>query len=94
MPNNYIAVTTTGNRYGSTILGVADQLSQVLARLGQIKLDMDNMTDGVSFTALETTTGIQGGKGQTIYNLVAGAVADTNASSNLQNLINWLGALR
>lgn len=55
---------------------------------------MDNMTDGVTFSTLEQAYGIPSGKGQTVYNLLAGAVADLNASTSLSNLQAWLAAIR
>lgn len=93
MPNNYIAINQAV-LLGSNLEGAICTLSQVKARLEQIKANMDNMTDGVTFTTLESSYGIPSGKGQTVYNLVAGAVADVSASSNVVNLLNWLAAIR
>lgn len=93
MPNNYIAIGQSG-QLGASLQQTVNVTSQLMARLQQLKLDMDNMTDGVAFATLETAFGIPTGKGQTVYNLMAGTIADLNASSNFANLQAWLGAIR
>lgn len=93
MPDNYVGVNL-GSRLGGTLLSSLNGLVLHSGSLKQLKLDMDNMTDGVSFVTLESSFGIPAGKGTTIYNLVAGAVSELNAATNLNNLLNWLAATR
>jgi hypothetical protein len=95
MPNNYIAVSLSGSStLGGTLYSCVNRYCSAHGTLAQLKADMDNMTDGVTFATLEAAFGIPTGKGQTVYNLVAGALADLNASSNFTNLQAWLGATR
>lgn len=93
MPDNYIGVNL-GSRLGGTLQSSLNGFVLHSGTLKQLKLDMDNMTDGVSFATLESAFGIATGKGQTVYNLVAGAVSEFNAATNLNNLLNWLAATR
>jgi hypothetical protein len=51
---------------------------------------MDKMIDGTDYTAIETYYKLPAGTGQTVYNLVAGAVTDI-ASANLLQLVQRLG---
>lgn len=93
MPNNYIQLTQQ-TPLSAGLQQSINVFSTLLSRLQQFKLDMDNMTDGVTFSTLEQAYGIPSGKGQTVYNLLAGAVADLNASTSLSNLQAWLAAIR
>lgn len=93
MPNNYIIISQAA-QLGISLQQTINVTSQMFARLQQLKLDMDNMTDGVTFTTLEAAFGLPAGKGTLVYNLMAGTIADLNASSNFMNLQAWLGAIR
>lgn len=93
MPDNYIGVNQQ-SRLGGTLQSSLNGLALHTGTLKQLKLDMDNMTDGVSFATVESSFGIPAGKGQTVYNLIAGAVSEINAATNLNNLLNWLAATR
>lgn len=93
MPNNYIQISVTP-QLGRELFNIICQLANIRGRLEQLKLDADNMTDGVSYTTIETAFGIPTGKGQSVYNLLAGTLSDLNASVNMANLLNWVGSFR
>jgi hypothetical protein len=59
-------------------------------RLHRLKDVMDTMIDGTDYSRLETEFGVATGKGETVYNLVAGAATDT-AGANITQLLNRLG---
>lgn len=92
MPDNYIGINQS-SRLGGTLQSSLNGLALHIGTLKQLKLDMDNMTDGVTYATLESAFGIPAGKGQSVYNLVAGSVTELGAT-NLNNLLNWLGATR
>jgi hypothetical protein len=91
MPDNFIAVSYA-NRLGSQLVNLSGSLALDKARLSQIKADMDQMTDGLTFATIEATYGIPVGKGQTVYNLVTGALAAMNGSADFLNLLAFLAA--
>lgn len=93
MANNFIAISTTLPK-GVAILNAATQLSVVRDQLTLIKAAMDNMTAAADFTLIESTFGIPTGKGQTVYNLIAGAVSTMAADTNIIDLTAWLGITR
>lgn len=90
MANNFIPVDQTQMR-GATLVQTTTKLAEALSVLAQIKKVMDQMTDGVTFSQIETSFGLPAGKGQSVYNLVAGTIADSNASANITQLQSWLG---
>lgn len=94
MANNYIAIGSGNNRHAATLLGSVNNLAAVKDVLEMLKHDMDNMVDGTDYSVLEAAFGVPGGKGQTVYNLVAGTVAALQGSSDLTNLLGYLAATR
>lgn len=90
MPLNNIALSLGANPLSNNLQSTLNTLASQYYRLVKIKANMDNLTDGVSFTALESTYGIPTGKGQTVYNLVAGSVAELAADVNTMNLLSWI----
>jgi hypothetical protein len=93
MANNYILINPTGLKHASSLLSVINELAAARDKLALLKADADQMTDGATFTTVETAFGLPAGKGQQVYNLMAGAVAEMG-QSNLTQLITWLGATR
>ncbi len=59
-------------------------------RLNRLKDVMETMIDGTDYSRIETEFGLTAGQGQTVYNLVAGAVTDT-AAANIHQLLVRLG---
>jgi hypothetical protein len=92
--NNYVLITTTGQRHAAALLALVNNLANQRDILAQVKADMDQMTDGVSYATIESAFGLPAGKGQTVYNLVAGALAEVNAATTFNNLLTYLGAIR
>lgn len=88
MAINYITVDRS-RQQGNELLTIVETLRYYQDRLRQEKEKMDNMTDGVSYTAIETQYGIPTGKGVSMYNLVSGAVAELAADTNFAQLIDW-----
>lgn len=89
MPINYITVDRA-RQQGGELLSVIDNLRYYQDRLRQEKEKMDNMTDGADYTAIETQYGIAAGKGDEVYNLVAGATSELAADTNLAQLLDWI----
>lgn len=93
MANNYILINPTGLRHAQNLLGLINELAAIRDKLLLLKADADQMTDGATFGTVETAFGLPAGKGQQVYNLMAGAAAEMS-QSNLNQLITWLGATR
>jgi hypothetical protein len=91
MAINYITVDRA-RQQGGELLSVIENLRYYQDKLRQEKEKMENMTDGVTYTAIETQYGIQTGsnKGELVYNLVAGATAELASDTNLNQLLDWL----
>ena len=88
MAINFITVDA-GRTLGAQLLGCVDALRRNEATLRELKEIMDNMTDGITYTNIETNFGIPVGKGQTMYNLVSGAVSELAADVNFTQLVDW-----
>ena len=88
MAITYITVDRS-KHMGSDLLNIIEGFRSLQDRLRQHKEMMDNMTDGVTYTAIETQYGIATGKGDETYNLVAGAVSELNADTNFSQLVDW-----
>jgi len=88
MPVNYITIDRSKNM-GGELLNIIEQLRLYQDKLRQHKELMDNMTDGVTYLNIETQYGVATGKGDDLYNLVAGAVSELAADTNFLNLIDW-----
>jgi len=89
MAINYITVDRS-RQQGGELLSVIESLRYYQDKLRQEKEKMENMTDGVTYTAIETQYGIATGKGDEVYNLVTGATAELAADTNLTQLLDWL----
>jgi hypothetical protein len=85
-----IDTTTTGGRKASELLNIVNTVEVAQERLPTILGQMNKMIDNGNYTAIETHYNLPTGTGQTVYNLVAGAVTDI-ASTNLKQLVNRLG---
>jgi hypothetical protein len=95
MADNYIPITfstATDQQLASLLRETVDQLQRWREALARIKADMDQMTDGATYTKIETVFGLPTGKGATTYNLVTGALAELNADTSLGQLVSWLAA--
>jgi hypothetical protein len=91
---NQITVDTN-KEFGSEVYNAIVEMERAQDAFRRIKEQLDNMTDGVSYTEIETRAGLPTGKGQAFYNLWAGAnahlqsSADSNAVS-FQQLLDWV----
>lgn len=92
MPLNNITINR-GTQPGNELLSVIVQLRDAQSKLSQIKQQMDNMTDGADYTRIEALFGVPAGKGQSTYNLVAGADAGLAGLTDFNQLIDWFGPL-
>ena len=90
MAINYITVDRATKSLGADFYALVDAMRIQADKLRQVKEIMDNMTDGATYANIETQFGIPTGKGQTTYNLVAGAVAEIPADTNLSQLFDWI----
>jgi hypothetical protein len=89
MPVNYITVDAA-RKQGGELLTIIENLRYYQDRLRQEKEKMDNMTDGVTYAAIETQYGIPTGKGDEVYNLVSGASSELAADTNFAQLLDWI----
>jgi hypothetical protein len=89
MPINYITIDQ-GRQMGGDLLQIIEALRSYQDKLRQHKEIMDNLTDGITYTAIETQYGIPTGKGDEVYNLAAGAVSELAADINLNQLLDWI----
>lgn len=93
MANNFIGINL-GTRLGSSLMSGSQNLNWSIDVLTSLKAAMDNMVAGADYSIVEAQFGIPAGKGQILYNLVAGAVADMNASANITQLLGFLAICR
>jgi hypothetical protein len=89
MAINYITVDRA-RQQGGELLSVIESLRYYQDKLRQEKEKMENMTDGITYTAIETQYGIPTGKGDEVYNLVTGATAELVADTNFVQLLDWI----
>lgn len=64
--------------------------AQFYQQMSAIRNQMTHMEDGTTFTAIETYFGLPAGQGQTVFNLINGAVGVIEGSfqnNNIQTLI-------
>lgn len=85
MAINYITVNAT-RALGAELLALSNNLRSDKDRLSKLKAMLDQMTDAVDYSAIEAQVGLPAGKGVLVYNLVAGALADLNANTNVPQL--------
>jgi hypothetical protein len=85
-----IDTTATGGQKASELQNIVNTVETAQERLPTIKAQMDQMIDNGDYTAIETHYKLPTGTGQTVYNLVAGALTDIN-STNLAQLVQRLG---
>jgi hypothetical protein len=94
MATTFISIDTT-KRLGGQARGAVDQLQAAKQALAKLKAIMDTQIDlapsPADYSLVESQFGLQAGKGQTFYNLVAGVNSDVGASSNVTQLLNWCG---
>lgn len=93
MPSDFIRVdqTTTTLRAGALLAALASQLRATRNLAAQVKGIMDHNVAASDYTALESLFGVTAGNGLTVYNLVAGALAAINASTDAMTLIDRVG---
>jgi hypothetical protein len=89
MAVTYIKVDVS-KRLGADLRQTVVYGEQFDERLHRLKDVMDTMIDGTDYSRLETEFGLVTGKGETVYNLVAGAATDVSGV-NITQLLNRLG---
>ena len=90
--DNYIPISTT-QRPAAFLKAALDRLRSAIYDLEVVKANMDQTTDALDWTTLESVYGLEAGDGQALYNLTAGAVAEVAADTNLQQLLTWTQAV-
>jgi hypothetical protein len=86
MAVQYISINST-KRLGSELrqaVNYGHAFDQSVLKLKEI---METMIDGTDYSRLETEFGLATGKGETVYNLVTGAVTDVSGTNITQLLI-------
>jgi hypothetical protein len=86
MAVTYIKVDIS-KRLGADLRQTVVHGEQFDERLHRLKEVMETMIDGTDYTRLETEFGLAAGKGETVYNLVSGAVTDVSGTNITQLLI-------
>lgn len=98
MAVEYIA-TNTSKRLGADLRQAVHALKEVRSDFRELKAVMETMIDydpelpadsPVKFATLETEFGLPTGRGETVYNLVAGSLVSLEAS-DVNNVIIRLG---
>ena len=82
----YIA-TNTSKRLGADLRQAMHALKEVRSDMREIKAVMETMISGADYSMLETEFGVATGTGQSVYNLVAGALTDMEAANINQTVI-------
>jgi len=89
MPNNAILMSRT-THLSIEVITIIKSFREAQSRLSEHKDLLDNMTDAVDWTIIEAQYGLPTGKGETFYNLIAGAKAELSADTNFNSLIDWV----
>lgn len=89
MAANHITVDQT-RRLGNRLRRGVDLAREVLTILSETKAIMEAQIDGTDYSQVELQYGLPAGKGQTAYNLVAGARSAINVSA-VNQMLDWLG---
>jgi len=89
MAVNHVPIDTS-KRLGARLRRTADVARELLNLLAEAKAVMEAQIDGADYSDVEAQYGLPGTKGQTAYNLVAGANAAVDVSAVRQQ-VDWLG---
>jgi hypothetical protein len=89
MASNYIPIDQS-KRLGSRLRRTVDLARELLDMLTETKAVMEAQIDATDYTAVEAQYGVPAGKGQTAYNLVAGAKSVIDVSA-VRQMVDWLG---
>jgi hypothetical protein len=76
-----IGYNTSTSVLGSTLQTTISQLLHLKGQLGLLKDAMDSMASGGTYSVIESELGVDAGQGQTMYNLVAGAVTSLGGAN-------------
>lgn len=96
MARDFIKIDTVAStqKYGGRLVQAKNTLREAYELLTELKAVMDHATDGSVWTDLEALFGAPAGQGQTVYNLVTGAVgaiAGTTQSADGKTLTERMG---
>ena len=95
MANDSIKITVTNDTIKAReLLSLVDKMRSAYEQAVKVKSIMDHLQDGVDFTTLEAMFGLPVDEGNTVYDLVNGAVgAMTNVfqNSNCRDITEKLG---
>lgn len=89
MAANYIPVDLS-KRLGIRLRRCVDLTRELLDLLAETKAVMEAQIDGADYAAVEAQYGLPAGKGQTAYNLVAGAKSACDVPA-VRQMTDWLG---
>lgn len=89
MASNHVAIDTT-KRLGGRLRRTVDLARELIELLAEAKAVMEAQVDVADYAAVEAQYGLPAGRGQTAYNLVAGALARVDHAS-VRQLVDWLG---
>lgn len=83
MARDFIKVDKTQSAAIETpmLLSFISTYRLAMDQAARLKATMDHNTDGTVWTDIETLFGLPTGKGQTVYNLVAGSIGALNGTA-------------
>jgi hypothetical protein len=90
MATTYIPINT-GQRLGLQLRQAVDQLQIAKQTLAKLEAIMNTQVNGSDYSMVESQFGLQTGQGVTTYNLVAGTTSDLGNSTNVSEILSWLG---
>jgi hypothetical protein len=95
MANNHVAIDQT-KLFGAELAQSLRNAKNAHMRLMFLKDKADQMIAGADYTAMESNFGLATGKGQTVYNLISGALTSFGGTAgandiNLRDLLSWVG---
>lgn len=73
---------------GAQMYMLSNNLRDARAKVSDLKLIMDNMTDGVDFTVIEAQFGLVTGKGTLLYTLITTLNTQISGSTALNQFVN------
>ncbi len=88
MPSTRLTINTTSSTLGAGLVSSLNQLAEARSRLLRLKDYADQAASGGDWAGMASAFGlVNSTDGQTVYNLLAGAVASLTAAGDIDGLI-------
>lgn len=94
MPKSFIPINAINNPNGMALKIALQHFLIGRQDLGTIFANLQDMTDGIDYSLVESQFGLPTGQGQAVFAMVANAVTESNSSNNIIALTQQTGVTR